>query len=143
MKRREIVLSAMAPANGESHSPVQVQKLLFLLDREAAELVGGPYFKFVPYNYGPFDKTVYEELEQLDAEGMVKISQIGWTRSYALTPTGQQQGDGFLGNLPEQAQEYIRGASEFVKSLSFMQLVSAIYRTYPDMRENSVLRPPS
>ena len=143
MKRREIVLAAMASANGESHSPVQVQKLLFLLDREAAGLVGGPYFKFVPYNYGPFDKTVYEELEQLDAEGMIKISQIGWTRSYALTPTGQQQGDSFLGNLPEQAQEYIRGASEFVRSLSFIQLVSAIYRTYPDMRENSVLRPPS
>ena len=141
MTQRDIVLAALAPAEGKPHSPVQVQKLLFLLDREAAELVGGPHFKFGPYNYGPFDKDVYSALEELDAdELLVTIRSDGWKRSYALTPAGQQEGEALFGTLTEQAQEYIRRASDFVRALNFSQLVSAIYKAYPDMRENSVIR---
>ena len=45
MERPNLVLAALA-AGGENASywPVQVQKLLFLIDREASALVGGPHF---------------------------------------------------------------------------------------------------
>lgn len=140
MTRRDIVLAVLAPARGKPHSPVQVQKLLFLLDREAAELVGGPHFKFEPYNYGPFDKGVYSVLEELDADELLTIRSDGWKRSYALTSVGQQEGEALFGTLTEPAQEYIQRASDFVRALNFSQLVSAIYKAYPDMRENSIIR---
>ena len=137
---REIVLAALTPAGGKKHSPVQVQKLLFLIDREAANLVSGPHFDFVPYNYGPFDSTVYRVLDTLDAEELVAIQSDSWRRTYALTPTGQKEGERLLDGLPEAAQIYIQRASTFVRSLTFSQLVSAIYKAYPEMRENSLIR---
>ena len=140
MSRDEAILAALAPAGGKPHAPVQVQKLLFLLDREAHALIGGPYFNFVAYHYGPYDKEVYRELEQLDGYGMVTIRSDGWQRSYALTPRGQRKGERILRGLPPEAKKYIRAASEFVLSLGFSELVSAIYKAYPDMRENSLIR---
>lgn len=140
MTKRDLVLAALAPAGGKPHSPVQVQKLLFLLDREAADLVGGPYFDFQPYDYGPFDKRVYSVLEGLDVAELVTIRSDGWKRSYALTPAGQRKGEQLLEQLPAQAKRYIRRASAFVRELNFIELVSAIYQQYPEMRQNSVIR---
>ena len=119
---------------------MQVQKLLFLLDREASELLDGPHFTFTPYNYGPFDKAVYQVLDKLDFNELVTIRSDSWRRTYALTPEGQKEGARILCELPRAAQDYIRSASAFVLKLNFSQLVSAIYKAYPDMRENSILR---
>ena len=144
MTKRQIVLAAMAPADGDPHSPVQMQKLLFLLDREAAKLINGPNgprFKFEPYHYGPFDRDIYKVLEKLDADGLVTVRSDGWKRMYALTPKGQKQGDGLFDKLSKPARQYIQDSSSFVRKLDFMQLVSSIYQKYPDMRVNSVLRP--
>ena len=140
MTKREVVLAALAPAHGKQHSPVQAQKLLFLLDREVSQLVDGQHFNFEPYNYGPFDKAVYQVLDELDEDELVTIRSGGWQRTYALTPTGQNEGDRLLGELSDSAQDYIKRASVFVLKLNFLQLVSAIYKAYPDMQKNSVLR---
>ncbi len=140
MTKREVVLAALAPAQGKQHSPVQAQKLLFLLDREVPQLVDGPHFNFEPYNYGPFDKAVYQVLDELDEDELVTIRSGGWQRTYALTPTGQKKGDRLMGELSEEDQDYIRRASVFVLKLNFLQLVSAIYKAYPDMQKNSILR---
>ena len=140
MTKREVVLAALAPAQGKQHSPVQVQKLLFLLDREAPQLFDGSRFNFEPYNYGPFDKAVYQVLDELDEAELVTIRSGGWQRTYALTPTGQNEGDHLLGELSDSAKDYIRRVSAFVLKLNFLQLVSAIYKAYPDMQKNSILR---
>ncbi len=138
MNKREMVLVSLAPGAGSLHSPVQVQKLLFLLDRNITAELGGPFFAFIPYNYGPFDKGVYEVLEQLAQEGLVELApERTWT-DYRLTVNGQQAADTLLAELPEWIREYVAQASQYVRSLSFAQLVSAIYRAYPEMRVNSV-----
>ncbi len=140
MTKEELVLASLSPANGTPHGPVQVQKLLFLIDRNLSELIGGPYFHFAPYHYGPFDKEVYSTLDVLAGNGGVQIDCAGGYRCYRLTVTGQQAGEKALETLPEAAGKYIRAASSLVRSLSFGQLVSAIYKAYPEMRVNSVFR---
>ncbi len=140
MTRKEIILAALAPANGARHTPVQVQKLLFLIDQEISGLVNGPYFNFEPYHYGPFDQTVYDELLELTSEDFVEIVPEHTWNSYRLTETGQQEGEKILSSLQGKAQDFIRQASEFVRSLSFEQLVSAIYKAYPKMQENSIFQ---
>jgi uncharacterized protein len=140
MDRRSIVLAGLAPGGGAAHTPVQVQKLFFLIDKNIAELVEGPHYNFRPYNYGPFDETVYRDLEQLATEGLVElIPEYKWT-SYRLTDDGQKQGQQILGAMRSDAIDYIKRASEFVRTLSFTQLVSSIYNAYPDMRANSVFQ---
>jgi len=140
MERRELVLAALSVANGGLHTPVQLQKLFFLIDREIPNRVNGPHFKFEPYNYGPFDPTVYKELEVLELHELVEtVPQASWS-AYRLTVQGQKLGEGYFKDLDDEARSYIVQASEFVRKLSFTQLVSAIYKAYPEMRENSVFQ---
>ncbi len=141
MDRREIVLAALA-AGGENagFSPIQVQKALFLMDREAAELVDGPHFEFVPYDYGPFDRSVYEVLDDLSRGGLVEKRNSGRYREYALTREGYESGLAKLDGLPDKVGSFLRRLVEWVRELTFQQLVTAIYRRYPDMKANSIFR---
>jgi hypothetical protein len=141
MDRKDFVLAVFAAGGcAVQYSPVQVQKLFFLIDREIPDLVEGRHFNFEPYNYGPFDKAVYDELETLEYRGYVeRTSQQTWW-NYRLTADGQERGDKILESLHPEARDYIKRASEFVRRLSFNQLVLAIYKEYPEMRKNSVFQ---
>ena len=139
MNREELVLASLAPGNREVYSPVQVQKLLFILDRVAYKVTDGPHFNFEPYDYGPFDMAVYEVLGELSEQGLVKITPGRWN-SYNLTASGQEKGMGCLNKLSESYQTYFQSLSDFVMSLSFSELVSSVYKAYPEMKVNSVFR---
>lgn len=141
MERDEIILAALA-AGGENatFTPVQVQKLFFLLDREAAHLVDGPHFNFTPYDYGPFDRGVYDGLDALARQNLARVQNTGRYRVYALSQAGFQQGVARLGQLPEPARTYVANVAQWVRQLSFEQLVASIYNRYPEMKANSVFR---
>ena len=141
MSKLDLVLVALAPGGGYRYAPVQVQKLIFLIDREIPTLVGGPHFNFTAYHYGPFDKHVYHALDELARAGHVDVDdEFSRRRTYALTPEGLNSGMTTLNNLHENAQAYIRSASNFVRNHSFSELVSAIYKAYPEMQANSVFQ---
>lgn len=139
MTRSDVVLAVMA-AGGPSATfgPVQIQKLLFLVDREFPGAVGGPHFDFRPYDYGPFDRAVYSTLELLSAPGKVAIDHSGRYRHYVLTPDGFAAGTQILATLPPEASTFIQKAATWIRSVNFNQLVSTIYQYYPEMRVNSI-----
>ena len=140
MDRRGIVLAGLAAAGCTAHSPVQVQKLFFLIDRNIPDEIGGPLFDFQPYNYGPFDSDVYSVLEDLASESLVEIARVYTWREYRLTDEGLVRGKRILAQLSVRARSYIGVASAFVRRLSFIELVRAIYAAYPEMRANSVFQ---
>lgn len=140
MNRADVVLVAMAPGAGYRYTPVQVQKLLFLVDRQIPEHVGGPHFNFEPYHYGPFDANVYHELERLADLGYVAIDHSYELRTFALTPDGLNRGASLLNTLRPNIKDFVVQASEFVRAHSFSSLVSAIYKAFPEMRVNSVFQ---
>jgi len=142
MERDSLILAAMACAKGGPFSPVQVQKLFFLIDNHLGQRVGGPFFKFEPYNYGPFDKEVYHALNSLAQEGLVQISSESASSltTYAMTLKGQEKGEEEFGKLPRWLQSYLQELVEFIRRLSFAELVSAIYKAYPHMKANSVFQ---
>ena len=140
--RQRLMLAALyAGETGSEVSPVQAQKLFFLIDRNAAGLVNGPHFNFAPYDYGPFDAAVYSELDWLsNMKGYVEVVRNGRYRTYRLTPEGERKAAEKLEQLDGQAQTYIGQVKDWVKSLSFRDLVSAVYDAYPEMRVNSIFR---
>jgi hypothetical protein len=140
--RQQIVLAALSANSPAAYAPVQVQKLFFLIDQHIAELIGGKQFAFEPYDYGPFDRDVYAELEELKSKNLIAITPTGTgeRRRYALTSEGQELGAQYLSKLPETAQEHLAKLSKWVCSLSFSQLVGSIYKAYPDMRANSIFK---
>ena len=140
MDKNQIVLAGLYPSSQEIHSPVQVQKLFFLLDKNIPKLINGPHFDFQPYNYGPFDEAVYRVIEELTQEGLAEIIPANSRLYYRLTNEGQKEGEKIFNSLTSSAQKYLSEVSNFVLSLSFSSLVSAIYKAYPEMRKNSVFQ---
>lgn len=140
--RQRLVLAALAAAPEASFAPVQVQKLFFLLDKNIADDMGGRQFAFEPYDYGPFDRAVYSELELLAHQGLVAIQASAGAerRKFSLTPAGYELGTTVAGQLSERARSYMARVSQWVRSLGFAELVGAIYKEYPDMKANSVFR---
>ena len=141
--KEKYVLAVMSSSEGNGFSAVQVQKIFFLVDEEISDLVGGKQFSFAPHHYGPFDKNVYSVLESLVEKGLVYINfHAANLRSYMLTPQGHEIGQAGLNDLPPAAQDFIGRSSEFVRGHTFADLVAAIYKSYPEMRENSVFYRP-
>lgn len=141
MNQHELVLAVLAAGNGAIHTPVQVQKLFFLIDQKLPNL-GGPFFNFIPHDYGPFDKEIYRVIEALSGRGeaeIIKNLSLG-LNEYRLTPAGQKKGAKILYALDSNQIESIIRFSEFVRSLSFAELIAAIYKAYPEMKVNSVFR---
>lgn len=140
MDKTDIVLAALSSADGATFTPVQVQKLLFLIDKRLAEETDGPHFNFKPYDYGPFDAEVYRVLEVLSSDDLAEIMEnpeLRW-KKYRLTPEGIERGKELLGGLPKEVSAYISRLSAFVTSMSFAELVGTIYNAYPEMKVNSV-----
>lgn len=137
MDRKKLVLAALAAAKGHSYSPVQIQKLMFLIDENlSAEL--GKTFSFKPCDYGPYDQAVYRTLDGLIAEGAAYSDHNGQVRQFGATALGMPAAEQALHSLRPETQQYIISLSQWVRSLSFADLVSAIYKHYPAMKVNSV-----
>ena len=87
MQRRDALLAIMGAADGRPFSPVQLQKAVFLIDRNMPNVFdANSRFAFAPYDYGPFDREVYVEagvLEQGDLASAVKGA--GGYTEYSVT----------------------------------------------------------
>lgn len=135
MRRSDWTLLVLAAADGDSLTPVQLQKCLFLLGENVD--VGTEYYAFAPYHYGPFDSAVYHDAETMAREGLVSITR-GRVREFSATPAGVAQ----CRSLGADAgtREYVRQLVHWARSLSFQEIVRAVYDRYPSMRENSIFR---
>jgi uncharacterized protein YwgA len=143
MDRRELLLAVLAAGKGRQFSPAQIQKAIFLIDKNLPHLVhSGPRYNFVPYNYGPFDRSVYDEAENLKAEGRVVIATAdnGRWSTYAAADRGIKDGAIILERLKQKSRRYVESVVDWVLAQSFGSLVKAIYDEYPEMKENSIFQ---
>lgn len=134
-----VLLYALAAAPEHSLTPVQVQKVAFLVGQEAKRLVPKPFYKFAAYDYGPFSPAVYNDLSKYAEVGYVAIDRPpgAKVRRYRLTSEGLEH----LQSTDDETSalaEYVSKATHWVTSLSFPELVSAIYARYPSYKKNSV-----
>ena len=143
MHRSEYVLLGLAPAQGRPHTPLQIQKLFFLLQEKgkASPSLGESHFEFQPYHFGPYDTEVYSELESLAQQGWVEVSFTpAGLRQYRLTPEGQDQANPLLQRLDAPSREFVEKTSQWIRERSFSQILQAIYWEFPHMAQNSVFR---
>lgn len=129
LKIEKHVLAGMAPAKGKAFNPVHVQKLFFVLDeRGEGPFLAGQRFNFQPYDYGPYDRTVYQVIESLRDQGLAKVNEdASGIRKFPLTPEGQEKGDVVLASLDEKSREFIVRVSNWIRSQDFTDLLSVIY----------------
>ncbi len=136
----DIVAAGFAAAGpGASFDPLGVQKLLFLIDREGSDSIGGPFFNFRPYHYGPFDRAIYGVLDQMIDSGTIGADGSRAYPRYFLSSLGRQQGEGVLASLPDHIADYFGRVARWVRLMPYRQILAAIYREYPEMAVNSVV----
>ncbi len=137
MERDSYVLGVLSTSDGQPWTPVQLQKVFFILDEKIPGDIEGPRFAFYPHDYGPYDPAVYETLKVLAKVGKAFIANYS-IRTYRLTVQGQREGEQALATLPPSAQAYTRSLSEWLRALSFTDLVTAVYREFPAMAVKAV-----
>ncbi len=137
LERIDILLQIIVAAQGDPISPVQLQKVAFLVGQECPNDVPSDYYKFVPYDYGPFCSEIYQDVEELERQGYVTIAPNlhGTRKEYRAT---FRSSDADFSGIPEPVEEYITRAVDWAKRLSFRELVSAIYQEYPEYGVNSI-----
>lgn len=141
MERKYWTLLAVAAANGEPVTPVQLQKSLFVLGEEMRAEVAPNFYEFAPYDYGPFCADVYSDADELAAEGLVELlpSTNGRWTNYRATAAGLAHAGRIVSTTP-RAASYLKEVVAWTRSLSFSDLVRAIYAKFPKMRANSVFQ---
>lgn len=143
MRRSDAVLAVLASANGATLSPAQLQKATFLLARNTPDIFDqGEQFNFVPYDYGPFDRAVYDEAQMLQLQGLAQINQApnGRWNVYSASQQGVARGRVILEAIPPNRREYVENVVAWVRQQSFASLVKSIYNHYPEMRANSIFQ---
>lgn len=169
-----VLLLLAAPGQGKSATGridgvTRLEKLLYLADRESAlpSQVEEP-LQFVPYNFGPFSKAVYEavdlleemtpplvrEVRMADGETIDNETEAGLgtgrteyvERRFLLTEDGQLVAALLAGKHPE-VMDLLTRIKRRYGVMTLNQLVSYVYNKYPEDTVNSLIRdrhlPPS
>ncbi len=140
MTRQDWLLLMLAAAGRKPLSPLQLQKSLFLVGYDLAKLVGPDFYTFRPFDYGPFDATVYRDAEEQAAQGLVTIRSHPVTRRvFSLTMRGMTRARALEPGLPTEAARHCRYIVQWAQSQTFQELTQAIYEHFPAYAERSVL----
>ena len=143
MTRDDLILCILTAAQGQTLTPVQIQKAAFLVTENLPNLVtSGPRFRFEPYDYGPFDRSVYLSAEGLRVNGLCEINRdpTGRWNHYSSTDEGLREGSAIIDKLPSEHAKYLNEVVAWVRKQSFSSLVKSVYDAYPEMRANSIFR---
>lgn len=138
MVSKEGVLIAIVAAAGEAGlDRAQLQKSVFLVGEEFDGELPSNFYEFRPYMYGPFAQGVYADIERLSDGPMIHTFHGDDGRPiYRFMSSAATDMIGLTDNL----SSLIRRVVEWVTSMSFDELVRAIYYLYPEQRENSVFQ---
>ena len=143
MEKEDILLLVVASATDEPLTPVQLQKALFLISEQCrGRIPTSSFYEFEPYHYGPFDAEVYQDADELAAEGMVlrfQSNRGAWTNTIS-THSGRERAEQLQKEMDPAIVQYINDVVEWVQGLSFRELVASIYQAYPDYKVNSVFQ---
>jgi len=126
-------------------NPVRVQKGMFLFAMKTPELWlprEGRY-DFEPRDYGAYSSAIRSDLNTLTEKDYIYTVQMLQGESWnwwMLTDKGFELLARFGDDIDHRAIEYLQRLRKFVDGLSFTQLLSAVYKEYPEYAVNSVFR---
>jgi len=126
----------------------RLQKLVFLMQKRLEELGEDPLqsddYEFIAYDYGPFSKELYDDIDETIARNMVEDREedLGEDKvkyDYEIQENGKQWVREQLSE--EQAHRVLELAEEIKDEygdVSLSDLIEEVYSRYPKYAENSI-----
>ncbi len=119
---------------------IRLMKGMFLFQQEGDAPPEVDY-DFQPYDYGPFTRELYDDLEQLSRRGLIIEARDG--KSYRATPAGCSRIDELVAHplgLDASAVEYLQDLRVELGDLSFRELLKRVYDAHPESAARSVAK---
>ena len=136
--RQDVMLLIADGADGPFPlDPIRLMKGCFIV----AEI--GPdewkrLFEFRPYDYGPFDPSVYRACDALLGKGLLVATPAGRYSHYTITETGRERASSIATEMDPSLAEWLRNIGHWVTSKSFNDLLREIYDRFPDYASRSI-----
>lgn len=138
-----------APDKGGVSEPIagrtRMMKACFLLSQKLEERFDKRTdFEFIAHKYGPFDKGVYDALEQLESAGEIEVISEEEApgdegEMYKLTSRGLKKAKESYAFLSERERELVEWVKYTQASRPLGTLLSYVYSKYPSYTTNSEL----
>lgn len=132
---------------GQVEGRTRLQKLVFLMEQELNESTASldsSDYNFIPYDYGPFSKGLYDDLDSLEEDGLIEVEEEPMTDGkvkyvYRLTDGGQKWVQNQLADSSANTTHSLASiiASEY-NDMLLSDLIDEVYAEYPEYAENSV-----
>lgn len=139
-----VPLALLDTMGGELEGKTRLQKLAFLLDEDE---LGDRFdaYTFRKYDYGPFSKTLLDNIEALERKGLVEISQQrtvgGNTRhDYQLTDLGEDIVSELADRNGDEAKIFEAAKKVVLEhgDRPLRDLIEHVYEEHPKYTKNSV-----
>ncbi|WP_243092781.1 restriction endonuclease subunit S [Thermus hydrothermalis] len=116
-----------------------LMKYLFLLQMEGSS-TRRRFYHFVPYDYGPFAKELYTDLQKLQDEGLVRVESNPEEEKTKITLTDPARIDEELAELPDDLKQDVATIVKTYGDLDHNNLLKIVYEKYPAYARKSRLR---
>ncbi len=138
VSRSDILLAIIAAANGKELSRVQLQKVAFLVSEEFKSRLPGDFYVFDKEKFGPFCIDIYNDTEMLHYWGWIRVTAGAQPRNDSYSIATSVDIDSF--QLDDDIKAYIKETVAWVVDMSFGEIVRAVYRLFPEYRDNSIFK---
>jgi len=98
------------------------------------------YYQFVPYHYGPFAKEIYDDLEQLKADGLVTVDNNTDEDKTKITLADPAKAEAALSELPDDLKDDVAAILDTYGDLDHKALLKTVYEKYPAYAKKSRAR---
>ncbi|QLG28181.1 helix-turn-helix transcriptional regulator [Halorarum halophilum] len=149
MHRKLLPLALLGACEGdEIEGRTRLQKLVFLMEQELEEesksSLDSPDYGFIAYDYGPFSKELYDDLDSLEDADLIDVEEEDITDgkvkyTYRLTEEGRSWARHLIDN--EGATGVYSLAEDLKEEYNDMllsDLINKVYAEYPEYAKNSV-----
>lgn len=129
---RLVLLAIIRECHTRSNKPILMtafMKYVFLAQMEGA--TRRQLYRFVPYLYGPFAKQLYVDLQELVAEGIVRVENDREEEQTRITLTNGAKAADILATMPPDLAMDVQAIIETYGGLSHKELLKNVYRKYP------------
>jgi uncharacterized protein (DUF488 family) len=135
MLRRQKILLAVLHESNRVLSPIELVKLAFLLRHESELETDHTFYDFVPYKFGPFSFALYRELESLQGNGYLEMSDSSISLSESTSDETRRK----ITELTTAERGSVAGVLNRYGRMKQESLVRAVYARYPWFTINSEL----